>query len=50
MIFLDVANGVGEIAMRNLIKFLEFSSFQVKMLNTDTQTPEKLNHQVSIDL
>jgi len=44
-LFLDAANGVGYLGMKDMAPFLD-SGFKAALMNTEIDVAEKLNHQV----
>ena len=45
-LFLDAANGVGYLGMKDLLPFLESTGFKANLFNTEIDIAERLNHQV----
>jgi len=46
----DCANGVGAPKLAELIKYLGDEHLEIKLVNTDTHNPQKLNFQVPVSL
>ncbi len=44
--FLDAANGVGYLGMKDMAPFLDSTGFKAALMNTEIDVAEKLNHQV----